>query len=79
MTNRMTPFDQLVGPQSGHFAGDAIGQPEHPHLGAEPRTQLERRGPTNVVADGARTVDLMVAARVGNQREQLGRGSGDVD
>ena len=69
MTDRMTPFDELVGLQSSHLAGDAIGHPEHLHPGGEPRTYFETLGCADVVADGAPAVHLAVAAGVGDERE----------
>jgi hypothetical protein len=75
----MAPFEEVIGRHRSHGAGYAIRHAIHPHLGAEPRTYFETLRYADVVSDSSRAIDLVVAARVGDDREQLGRGSSNVD
>jgi hypothetical protein len=51
----------------------------HPHSSRKSRTNNEFRGSTKIVPLGARTAQLVVARRVGDDGEQLGRGRLHLD
>src|SRR6185312_12732150 len=79
MTKGMAPLDEAVGFELSDRAGDAIRKPEHFHLGGKARARMDWRWTANVVADGAGAVELAVAARIGDDREQLVSGRVDFD